>query len=58
MVQAYNFLAAWQLFPEKGNYEYGERPKSGIYKIEALEGKKEPVFNKSCPSPHLAMDPT
>ncbi len=33
MVQAYNFLASWQLFPEKGVYEFGERPKSGIYKI-------------------------
>lgn len=44
MVQAYNFLAAWQLFPEKGNYEQGERPKSGIYKIEAIDGKKELVI--------------
>lgn len=34
MIQAYNFLASWQLFPEKGNYESGERPKSGIYHIE------------------------
>jgi hypothetical protein len=34
MVEAYNFLAAWQLFPEKGSYEVGQRPKSGIYKIE------------------------
>lgn len=41
MVQAYNFLASWQLFPEKGVYEFGERPKSGIYKIEALSEKKE-----------------
>jgi hypothetical protein len=41
MVQAYNFLASWQLFPEKGTYEYGERPKSGIYKIEAVPGAKE-----------------
>ena len=41
MVQAYNFLASWQLFPEKGTYEYGERPKSGIYKIEAVPGTKE-----------------
>ncbi len=40
MVQAYNFLAAWQLFPEKGIYEQGERPKSGIYKIESPEGEK------------------
>jgi hypothetical protein len=44
MVQAYNFLAAWQLFPEKGQYEYGERPKSGIYKIESPEGKKELII--------------
>jgi Protein of unknown function (DUF2452) len=41
MVQAYNFLASWQLFPEKGTYETGERPKSGIYKIEAVADKKE-----------------
>lgn len=41
MIQAYNFLAAWQLYPEKGNYEFGERPKSAIYKIESTEDKKE-----------------
>ncbi|MDP4262271.1 MAG: DUF2452 domain-containing protein [Bacteroidota bacterium] len=41
MIQAYNFLASWQLFPEKSTYEYGERPKSGIYKIESREQKKE-----------------
>jgi hypothetical protein len=29
------------LFPEKSSYEWGERPKSGIYKIEATETKKE-----------------
>lgn len=40
MVQAYNFLASWQLFPEKGTYENMNRPKSGIYKIVAA-GKKE-----------------
>ncbi len=34
MVEVYNFLAAWQLFPEKGTYQFGSRPKSGIYKIE------------------------
>ncbi len=34
MIEAYNFLASWQLFPEKGTYEIGQRPKSGIYKIE------------------------
>jgi hypothetical protein len=41
LVQAYNFLASWQLFPEKGVYETGERPKSGTYKIDPVEGKKE-----------------
>lgn len=41
MIQAYNFLASWQLFPEKGTYEYGDRPKSGIYKIEAVPDSKE-----------------
>lgn len=45
MVQAYNFLASWQLFPEKCSYELGERPKSGIYKIEPVEGKKELVVS-------------
>lgn len=34
MVEAYNFISSWQLFPEKGTYEFGDRPKSGIYKIE------------------------
>lgn len=34
MIDAYNFLASWQLFPEKGSYEYGNRPKSGMFKIE------------------------
>lgn len=40
MVQAYNFLASWQLFPEKSNYEFGETPKSGIYRIESEEASK------------------
>ncbi len=37
MVQAYNFLASWQLFPEKCNYQSGIPPKSGNYKIESIE---------------------
>jgi hypothetical protein len=45
MVAAYNFLASWQLFPEKGNYEYGERPKSGIYKIESAGENKQLVVH-------------
>jgi Protein of unknown function (DUF2452) len=44
MIQAYNFLASWQLFPEKGVYEYGERPKSGIYKIENVDDRKELII--------------
>jgi hypothetical protein len=40
MVQAYNFLASWQLFPEKGIYEYGDRPKSGTYRIESIENQR------------------
>ena len=45
MVQAYNFLASWQLFPEKGTYEFGDRPKSGIYRIESVEGKRELIIS-------------
>ena len=40
MVQAYNFLASWQLFPEKSNYENGVVPKSGIYRLEATDTAK------------------
>ncbi len=40
MVQAYNFLASWQLFPEKGIYESGDRPRSGMYKMEAVEDQR------------------
>lgn len=40
MIQAYNFLASWQLFPEKGSYESGERPRSGTYKIEAIQNQR------------------
>lgn len=40
MVQAYNFLASWQLFPEKSIYEFGDRPRSGIYKLEAVENER------------------
>jgi predicted transcriptional regulator len=35
MIKAYNFLYSWQLFPEKGTYEKGERPKSGTYKLSS-----------------------
>lgn len=45
MVQLYNFLGSWQLFPEKGNYEFGNRPRSGIYKIESSENKKEIIIS-------------
>jgi len=41
MTDAYNFLAAWQLFPERGTYEYGTRPKSGICRIAFNESQKK-----------------
>lgn len=41
MTDLYNFLAAWQLFPEKGTYEHGARPKSGIYRIGFNNSQKE-----------------
>lgn len=41
MIQAYNFLYSWQLFPEKGLYEKGERPKSGTYKISATDQRNQ-----------------
>lgn len=37
MVQAYNFLASWQLFPEKCDFGYGVPPKSGNYRIESVQ---------------------
>lgn len=37
MVIAYNFLASWQLFPEKSEFEYQLVPKSGNYKIESIQ---------------------
>lgn len=37
MVQVYNFLASWQLFPEKCSYEYGLAPKNGNFKIESIQ---------------------
>ena len=47
MIQAYNFLASWQLFPEKGTYENGTRPKSGTYKIEAIGEAKQLLITHS-----------
>jgi hypothetical protein len=47
MTEAYNFIAAWQLFPEKGRYEKGERPKSGIYKIETGNNKNEIIVSSN-----------
>ncbi|MEY3432972.1 MAG: hypothetical protein RL131_908 [Bacteroidota bacterium] len=44
MIQAYNFLHSWQLFPEKGKYSQGERPKSGTYKITATEERSQLLF--------------
>jgi hypothetical protein len=41
MVDVYNFFASWQLFPEKGTYEFGNRPRSGIYRIQLGDNKKQ-----------------
>lgn len=41
MVEAYNFLASWQLFPEKCDYQFGNIPKSGNYKIESILHSKQ-----------------
>ena len=40
MVQAYNFLASWQLIPEKCDFQFGIAPKSGNYKIESIQNAK------------------
>jgi Protein of unknown function (DUF2452) len=45
MVKAYNFLASWQLFPEKCDYEKGIVPKSGIYKIESDPDDKKLIIS-------------
>ena len=44
MVPAYNFVASWQLFPEKGIYNNGLRPRSGIYKIDKLPDTQQLVI--------------
>lgn len=44
MVQVYNFLASWQLFPEKCTYEYGLAPKNGNYKIESIQSGNSVSF--------------
>lgn len=45
MVEAYNFISSWQLFPEKGAYEFGDRPRSGHYKIEISGSGKELIIS-------------
>jgi Protein of unknown function (DUF2452) len=48
MTNAYNFLASWQLFPEKGSYENGDKPKSGYCQITAkTDDKKSLTINRS-----------
>jgi hypothetical protein len=47
MVDFYNFLFSWQLFPEKGTYEKGERPKSGNYKIVFREESNDLLISMS-----------
>lgn len=45
MVKAYNFLAAWQLFPEKCSFEEGLVPKSGSCKIETDAQQQQLIFS-------------
>jgi len=45
MVQAYNFLASWQLFPEKCDYQKGIAPKSGNFKIESTDNGQALSFS-------------
>lgn len=47
MTSAYNFIAAWQLFPEKGTYQQGQRPRSGLLQITAAETKNIIIINNS-----------
>ncbi|MGF2413766.1 DUF2452 domain-containing protein [Ferruginibacter sp.] len=47
MISAYNFIGSWQLFPEKGIYETGSRPKSGICIIANSNDKKSISINTS-----------
>lgn len=46
MVEAYNFLASWQLFPEKSEYEQGMAAKSGFLRIEGAGGGKALRFSE------------
>jgi len=47
MHSAYNFLGSWQLFPERGTYEWGDRPRSGLYKLEKSIGRDELTIDQS-----------
>lgn len=47
MISVYNFIGPWQLFPEKGNYELGYRPKSGICIIAGSADNKSISINNS-----------
>lgn len=46
MVEAYNFLASWQLFPEKAMYQHGTPARSGLLKIESGPGEKSLRFSE------------
>ena len=47
MVKAYNFLAAWQLFPEKCEFSKGTPPKSGNYKIETDDREHQLIITNN-----------
>jgi hypothetical protein len=44
MNEVYNFLGSWQLFPEKGTYEAGQRPKSGTFKLSSYDDLKNIII--------------
>ena len=47
MISVYNFIGSWQLFPEKGIYEYSDRPKSGICVISSVSDSNKIGINTS-----------
>lgn len=46
MVEAYNFLASWQLFPEKGTYKQATRPRSGIFKMSLARDERKLLIDQ------------
>jgi Protein of unknown function (DUF2452) len=47
MISIYNFIGSWQLFPEKGIYETGSRPKSGTCIVANSKNERSISINTS-----------